>query len=79
MEFIPQRSSGSLFWYLRLCLIKPFTCYILSYGEIILPLPLWTESYHEAIQKIPYSIVLTISQNFTKGNCSLFGENLPLN
>ena len=63
-----------LFWYLRLCLIKPFTCYILSYGEIILPLPLWTESYHEAIQKIPYSIALTISQNFTKGNYSLLGR-----
>lgn len=69
--------SSEIIRFLRLCLIKPF--HILSYGEIILSLPLWTKSYHEAIQKIPYSIVLTIYQNFTKGNYSLFGENLPLN
>lgn len=79
MEFIPQRTSGPLFWCLRLFSTKPFTCYILSYEEIILSLPQLTNSYHEAIQKIPYSIVLTIYQNFTKGNYSLFGENLPLN
>lgn len=77
MEFIPQRTSGLLFWYLRLCLTKPFTCYILSYQEIILSLPLWTKSYHEVIQKIPYSIVLTIHQNFTTGNYQSFCGESP--